>query len=171
MFSSLQSWTSKLPRHFKVYSQWTFLTTEPLFYVIYCVFMCFWLLLYYVKCLYLVLFMHVLCQKWRNKTVIYIYIYIYRRGWGDRICALMFGIVVSNRIMKMDSFYTNKYEAIPVYDRPLSQCVLKDWQVRIRIFSYVFMDLLIVAFNHFICLYWQWFVLTYYVWLRCMHRA
>ena len=37
----------------------------------YIVFLCVLIALFYVKCLYLVLFMHVLCQKWRNKTVIY----------------------------------------------------------------------------------------------------
>ena len=32
VYSSMQSWTSKLHMHFKVYSQWTFLTTEQLFF-------------------------------------------------------------------------------------------------------------------------------------------
>ena len=57
-------------------------------------------------------------------------------GWGEGICALMFGIVVSNHIMQMDSFDENKYEEIPLWDRPLSQCVTKDFQIRMRIYSY-----------------------------------
>ena len=41
VFSSLQS---KLHMHFKVYSQWSFLTTEQLFYVIHCGFFCVFLI-------------------------------------------------------------------------------------------------------------------------------
>ena len=68
----------KLRRPFKVYSQWTFLTTEQLFYVIHCVFMCFncfyvmwnvFILLY--LCMYIV----------RNDEIKlwYIYIYIFKK--------------------------------------------------------------------------------------------
>ena len=72
VYSSLQSWTSKLHMHFKVYSQWTFLTTEQLFYMIHCDFVCVFNCFYVMWNVFILFY---LCMYFvRNdeiKTVIY----------------------------------------------------------------------------------------------------